>query len=99
MDGIDFCVWMKCLLDEIFIKGLERTISRTDHEGLADAVYSTTPVTEKQLRVEIAALREQIQNRTIEVEWISKTLQIADPLTKQGANPELLIRAFSQMTE
>ena len=64
--------------------------------SLKDSAYSTNGVEEKRLRIDIAVIREAIQEKGIIVEWISKESQIADVLTKQGADDKLLLKALKE---
>ena len=91
LDAVDTSIWIVHLLEEITGIKLKQAKVKTDNESLDDAVHSTTAVEEKRLRVDIAAIREEIRNRTIIVDWIPKSEQLADVLTKQGANREKLI--------
>ena len=55
----------------------------TDCEYLYKAAYTLTDVREKRLRINMAAIREDIQNKRIEgLYWIDTKHQIADGLTK-----------------
>ena len=40
----------------------------------------------KRTRVDIAAIRQSIYNQEIDLQWIRGENQLADPLTKQGAD-------------
>ena len=48
-------------------------------------------VEEKQLRVDIVAVRESLKCKEIIVQWIDNKGQLADVFTKQGANSQVLI--------
>ena len=99
LDAVDNSIWLSSILKQISIEKPVISIAKTDNEGLSNAVYSTTPVTEKRLRVDIAGIKEEIKNRNIKVEWIPKQKQLADSLTKQGANTELLLKTLHSMKE
>jgi hypothetical protein len=90
LDTIDTCVWIGTILEEICSGLIETTVIRTDNRSLYDAVHATTAVEEKRLRVELAAIRESIRKAEIKVEWIPKSMQLADCLTKQGADSKKL---------
>ena len=90
LDAIDTCVWVGTMLEEICGESIETTVIRTDNKSLYEAVHSTTAVEEKRLRVDLAAIRESIRKGEIKVEWIPKTKQLADCLTKQGADSKKL---------
>ena len=94
LDAVDASIWMAHLFEEINGYKLKHTKVKTDNESLNEAVHSTTAVKEKRLRVDIAAIRDEIRNRTIDVDWIPKAEQLADVLTKQGANRERLVNVL-----
>ena len=90
LDSIDTCIWLRHIIEEI--NGAISAVKvKTDNMSLTEAVHSTTSVEEKRLRVDIAAIRDDIKQNIIVVEWISKENQVADVLTKQGANQVKLI--------
>ena len=64
---------------------------KTDNLSLVEAVHSTAAVEEKRLRVEMASIRESIRKNEIKVEWVNKEEQLADVLTKQGADSTKLM--------
>ena len=47
---------------------------------------SSKVIQDLRLRVDIARLREMVKLGEIEVQWVDKTVQLADPLTKYGAS-------------
>ena len=64
---------------------------KTDSKTLMKAVKSSTGVSSKRLKIDIAAMREAMEKGEVsEVEWIPKEQQVADLLTKQGVSGELI---------
>ena len=58
-----------------------------DNKYLTDSIYSTNPVTEKRLQIDICIFREMIAKKEVtSVEWCKSELQHADCLTKGKAN-------------
>ena len=51
-------------------------------------------IQDSRLRVDVGRIREMIQLRECEVEWINKDEQLADPLTKAGASPNKLLEVL-----
>ena len=86
LDTIDVCTWLNHMFKEVFDVEILQTIIRTDNKSSYQAINSTTAVEEKRLRVDIAAIRECIKNKEVSIEWVSKENQLADVLTKQGAD-------------
>ena len=94
VDTIDICVWLKHIIEEIDNNELLPTIIRTDNKDLLDAAESTKAVEEKRLRVEIGVIRESIRNKDFVLQWVKGSKQIADSLTKQGANTSTLLQVL-----
>lgn len=68
-----------------------------DNKSLVDALYSCRSVDDRRLRIDMAVLRDMLQNKEItEISWIDKSHQLADCLTKKGASTERLRAAVSQ---
>ena len=67
-----------------------------DNKSLVDNLYSTKLVEDKQLRINIAVIKDMIERKDLsEVCWVQSARQIANALTKRGASPELLLSAVS----
>ena len=94
LDAVDSSIWIGHILQKITGYKLRQSKIKTDNESLDDAAHSTTAVEAKRLRVDIAAIREEIRNRTILVDWIPNTEQLSDVLTKQGAKRIKLINVL-----
>ena len=63
-----------------------------DNKNLHSLIHSTTAITEKRLRIEVAAIKEMIHRDEIEcINWIKNEDQIADSLTKRGSSCQRLI--------
>ena len=67
----------------------------TDNKSLYNAIKSSKYAQNKQLWIDIAAAKELISPNEIEnIEWIITKQQLADPLTKSGANTKLLLNTI-----
>ena len=65
-----------------------------DNKSLVENLYSTKLVEDKQLRINIAVIRDMLERRDLsEVCWVQSARQIANVLTKRGASTELLLSA------
>ena len=91
VETIDMCVWLRYMISEVFDEEILTTIVRTDNKSLYDNINSTTPADEKRTRVDIAAIRQSVRRKEISLEWIRKENQLADVLTKQGADSTKLL--------
>ena len=67
----------------------------TDNNSLYEATYSTKPLSDKRLKIDICIIREMLSTGDIkEIEWVPKELQLADCLTKSGASSTKLLNAL-----
>ena len=82
---------VKFLLNEVL--GLENIPSFlvVDNKSLKDAVHSTHTVQDKRTFVAVATLRKMEDLEGTKVLWTEAKNQLADVLTKSGANPHPLI--------
>ena len=70
---------------------------KVDNKSLVDATYSSKSVDDRRLRIDVAVLRNMLENKEIEdISWICSNLQLADSLTKRGACTQRLRAALSQ---
>ena len=96
LDAIDVCAWLFHMFREVFDVEIRPTVIRTDNKSAYQAINSTTAVEEKRLRVDIAAIRECVRNNEVSIEWVSKENQLADVLTKQGADSTKLMKVLRE---
>ena len=93
VDAVDAAFLIKSLLEELLLcQNSIKIVSIIDNKSLFDALYSTKTIEDKRLSVDVAAVREKLNNGEIaEVKWVESSKQIADCLTKSGASAERLI--------
>ena len=69
----------------------------TDNKSASDTIYSEKALDQKRLRAEIAAIKESIEEGTIEeVRWVAGQNMLADVLTKQGVKSQNLLSVLQQ---
>ena len=95
-EAADIATFLKMILEETLDVSIPPVTLLVDNKSLYEAVRSTSILAEKRLLVELAALREMQERREILVEWISTRQQLADCLTKAGANRQKLVEVLSQ---
>lgn len=100
-DAIDVGVYLSHLYAEITGGIADSThlplVCVSDNKSLWDSVKSNKGVSEKRLRLEIAAIKEMIQEGIIKkFHWIESNGQLADILTKKGASPHMLLKTFEE---
>ena len=62
-----------------------------DNYSLFQSVHSTTSVTDRRLRIEMAILREAHSRSDFKLKWAKAEYQLSDCLTKRGSDPRKLI--------
>ena len=68
----------------------------TDNASLSETLKTSTTVSDKRLRVDIARLREMVDRKEIKVTWVEGTKQLADCLTKRGASSQRLLEVLGR---
>ena len=91
-NGIKEAIYQQAILRELFERFPLKIECYVDNKGVVDAVHSTHAVEDKLTRLSIAIIREHLRKGEINsVSHIHGQNMIADPLTKQGASPNLLL--------
>ena len=97
LDGLDATLYISELLKETYKNDKILIEVYTDNKSHHEALQSSKYVTDKCLRIDIGALKEIISNKQIEnIIWIKSAHQIADSLTKHGANSLPLINVLQE---
>lgn len=63
----------------------------TDNYSLFQTAHSTTSISDKRLRIELAILREALNREDVTLSWVKSQEQLADCLTKKGCDDQRLI--------
>ena len=91
-EGADMCYLLASTLKEIFLmKKLPPVYCYTDCQSLYNTIKTSNVTKDIRLRVDIALIRQMVENREILVNWIEGCDQIADCMTKKGASPNKLL--------
>ena len=71
-------------------------VAHVDSKGLVDQLHSTKLVYERMLRIDIGIIKEMLDRKELEeVRWCSTDKQLADVLTKRGADGAKLMNSLS----
>ena len=98
------CFWIANLLREIINPNntnskLPIIECNTDSHQLYDAVHSIKPIQDKRLQIDVSLLREMLEKKELsKINWIEKSMQLADCLTKTGSSADDLLRSFDIKT-
>ena len=88
-EAIERVVYLNSLWAEIVGERKLKAFVKTDSKTLMTAIKSSTGVSSKRLKIDIAAIRETIELGEIsEVQWVQGKHQVADVLTKSGVSEE-----------
>ena len=58
----------------------------SDNKSLVENIHSTRLTTEKRLRMDLASIKQSVSCGEVSVTWVPTAKQVADCLTKTGAN-------------
>ena len=98
LEGCDVTMYINKLASElIFHDGKQLNIAYTNNQSLYNAADTSKQSLEKQLLVDISAIREVVEKNEINITWIKKTKQIADILTKAGGSPNVISGVLSSL--
>ena len=96
LECAETAVYLRHMISEITKKLPMKIVCFVDNKSLVDAVYSTTLLEDKRLRIDMAVLRNMLENGELsKISWINSKQQLADCLTKRGASTENLRHAVS----
>jgi transposase InsO family protein len=91
VEGLDACYFVRSMLQEMFrVKDIPIKCF-TDNKSLCQNIHSTKLLSEKRLRMDLASIKESVCTGDITVTWVHTSSQIADCLTKTGADFHRLI--------
>lgn len=94
VEGIEHAMYVRNIILQILnMKVTEAVpiVAYVDHKGAVESIHSTKLVEDKRLRIDIAAIKENLSNNDIkDVRSVSGSDQLADCLTKRGASGEKL---------
>ena len=94
LEGVEEAVCLQALLSELLSDSSFKIPIKAyiDSKNIHSAVHSTKTVSEKRLRLDIAALKQMLHRKDIEeVSWIESSEQLADCLSKKGASSSKLV--------
>lgn len=95
-EGIDNAMYVASLISELWNGSVDKKKIPievvTDNLSLHNALKSNKQITDKRLRVDLAAIKEMLSRKEISrVKWVEGKYQLADKLTKAGASSSKLL--------
>ena len=98
-EAIEGLIYFNHLWEEVVGGRKLDALVKTDSKTLMTAIKSSTGVSSKRLKIDMAAIRETIESGEVkEVQWVQGKHQIADVLTKSGVSEES-IRLYVERRE
>ena len=83
------------MVQEVFaVRDAPKVKCFTDSRSLIDHLGTSHVIQDSRLRVDVARIREMIQLKEVDMGWLSKDEQLADPLTKAGASSARLLEVL-----
>ena len=96
IEGLNECYYIRSILAEMIPK-TEQSVHIEcfiDNKSLCQNIHSTKLISEKRLRLDIASIKESVNRGDVTISWIGTDKQIADCLTKAGADYHRLIEVL-----
>ena len=87
--------WLSHIINEMLDIPLGITEIYCDKKSLTEATHSTTAAEEKQLRVDLAAIRQSVSRNEFKLRWIETKHQLADSLPKLSADSSRLVETLA----
>ena len=94
LEASETCFWLSHIINEMLDIPLGITEIYCDNKSLTEVAHSTTIVEQKRLRVDLAAIKQSVSRNEFKLRWIETKHQLADSLTKQGANSSQLVETL-----
>ena len=92
-DGFEDAIQHRVLLKEsLNVNNFDLLIlAFVDNKNLVESIYSTSLVQNKTLKIDIGVIKEIVKTKIVKsVSWCPGSIQIDNPLTKRGAQSNLL---------
>ena len=92
-DGLEDAIQHRALLKQLLNANNSDLpiLAFADNKNLVESIYSTSLVENKRLRIDIGIIKETVKTKIVKsVSWCPGSIQIANPLTKCGAQSNLL---------
>ena len=94
-EGLEDGLYHQSMIQELFGQHCATNIKAyTDSKSLIEAINSTKLVDDKRLRIDLGAIKQSIQKNEVDVRWCPGSKQLANCLTKKGAQSNDLLRVI-----
>ena len=86
VEAVEAAVMCRKVLEDVLNKALPPIKLMVDNKSLYDTSNTTNVLADKRLMVDMSALRQMVTEKEVTIRWIPAEKQLADVLTKSGAN-------------
>lgn len=93
-EGLEEAIYLQTLLLEL-TKHKIPIIAKVDSNGLCEAIKSTKSVNDRRLRIDIAAIKQEVGGDVKDVIWCPGCENLANCMTKRGASASSLLAVFN----
>ena len=94
LDGIEIGMLISKLINEMYGGLLLPVFARVDCKNLKDSLYSSKTIEDKRLKIDVCTVRDYLRLGELHAfELVDTKSQLADTLTKTGADSTKLIEA------
>ena len=90
VEAVDTATMCRRVLEDLMDRALPPVKLYVDNKSLYDTSKTTNVLADKRLMIDMSALRQMVSEKEIEVIWIPAAKQLADVLTKSGADKSKL---------
>ena len=98
--SVDMCYYLGSVLSEVLFHEHDKNVipicCYVDNHSLVENVHSMKNVSEKRLRIDLATLKQLVQEGYVIMKWIRSDLQLVDCLTKKGVNTFKLLNILEK---
>ena len=95
VEAVDAAMNTKAIIEQVIEEVFPPIILYVDSKSICDTANTTNVLTEKRLMIDMAALREMVERNEVIIKWVSTEKQIANVLTKAGADRSKLTDVLS----
>ena len=95
VEAIDRAHVIKKIVEEMLHTILPPVNVYIDSKSLYETATTSNQVADKRLLVDIASIREMVNNNEVKLHWVSTADQLADVMTKEGVNRQKLKEVLS----
>lgn len=95
VEAVDAAMMCRKVLEDLLDKALPPIKLLVDNKSLYETSQTSNVLADKRLMIDMSALRQMVTEKEVLIQWIPASKQLADVLTKSGANKAKLINVLS----